>query len=341
MKTYKKYLIGGGVAVLLVALYVSHFYAARHAERELDRTLRNWVAESNPSAGIQFSGVEIRPFSGTLAIHDLNIFTDRHLQRSSLMRFRLGYPMFLRMYLGDASEALDRQLSLRGHLENVSWLDRYRLREVKFDTLELDYTGNPADLLRNALRGSPFAVRQELQARGRGFAWSEPYMDWGSVRSDSLRLRRIIPPGSSSLWPSGELELELQDMVWRMPNRFINTYSFFLRGFDYTGRTIPLQSFHARVAYGEQTGTLELREMRLLNEHVQMGLSGELELREPVDSTSLEGLRLVMSDFSPRFRNVLEGMNRLLGLNLPAGEDSFSLPLRGTLGSPSLPARGN
>ncbi|MDZ7771416.1 MAG: hypothetical protein U5K31_01540 [Balneolaceae bacterium] len=341
MKRYWKYLLAAGAVILLAALYLSHFYAAREAERELDRTLRNWVADSNPDAGIQFSGVEIHPFSGTLDIHDLHIFTDRHLQRGALMRFRLGYPMFLRMYFGDPSTVLDRQLSLRAHLENISWLDRYRLREVSFDTLELDYRGNPADLLRNILRDSPLAATQELLARGRGFGWSEPYMDWGSVRADSLRLRRDIPVGSSSLWSAGDLELELNDLTWRMPDRFISTYSFFLRGFDYTGQTMPLQSFHGRMSYAEDSGRLNLRQMRLRSEHVRMELSGEMELREPAGSTSLEGLRLLLSDFSPRFRNVLEGMNRLLRLNLSTGEDSVWVPLGGTLGSPSLPTRQN
>lgn len=332
----KKTIIFAAAVLILASLYFFHFEAARQAEIEVDRTLRGMVSPSDPSAGMQFSGVEIAPFGGTLTLYDVNLFTERHLYRGGTLRFDIGYFNFLRLYFGDPSDLLDNRIAAGSRLEEVTWLDRYRLREVRFDTLRLRYSGNPRALLRHALLDSALATGQSIDAEGRGFSYTDPMLAWGAMRADTLRLRQRLPaeePGGESTRMS---EVELRNLTWETPSWFRDKYGFFIRGFEYPAEAIPLKRLRATLEYHRGERLLQFRNTRLETEHFRMGLRGQMRLADPPGRSPLDSLSLILSGYSQRFRNVLTGLNRLFELGLPAEADSLSLPLGGTLDSPAL-----
>lgn len=332
----KKIIAIAAAALILAALYFFHFEAASQAELEVDRALRGMVSPSEPSAGMQFSGVEIAPFAGTLTLYDVNLFTERHLYRGGTLRFEIGYLNFLRLYFGDPSDLLDNRITAGSRLEEVSWMDRYRLREVSFDTLRLRYSGNPRALLHHMLLDSALAAGQSLDAEGRGFAYTDPMLAWGSLRADTLRLRQSLPaadPGGESPRMS---EVEMKRLTWQTPAWFRDKFGFFIRGFEYPAEAIPLERLRATLEYHRGQRLLRFRNTRLETEHFRMGLRGEMRLADPPGNSPLDSLSVSLSSYSQRFRNVLTGLNRLFELGLPAEGDSLSLPLGGTLDSPAL-----
>lgn len=337
----KKTIIFAAALLILASLYFFHFEAARQAEIEVDRELRSMVSPSDASAGMQFSGVDIAPFAGTLTLYDVNLFTERHLYRGGTLRFEIGYLNFLRLYFGDPSDLLNNRITAGSRLEEVSWLDRYRLREVSFDTLRLRYSGNPRALLRHTLLDSALAAGQSIDAEGRGFALSDPMLAWGSLRADTLRLRQQLPGGN----PGGEAprmtEVELRSLSWQTPAWFRDKYGFFIRGFEYPAEAIPLKRLRATLEYHRDERLLRFRNTRLETEHFRMGLRGEMRIAEAPGDSPLDSLSVNLSGYSQRFRNVLTGLNRLFELGLPAEADSLSMPLGGTLDNPALgrPAR--
>lgn len=329
-------LIAAALLLVLIGIILYHYEAADQAEREVDRALREMVSGRETAAGIQFSDVEIAPFSGTLTIYDLDLFTERHLYRGRPLRLELGYLNFLRIYLGNPSDVLDQRLSADGRAVDVTWMDRYRLREIRFDTLELHYDGNPRALMRHLLLDSALTVPQSLEGNGRGFSFTDEMLAWGSLRADTLRMRQELSAGNGRTTGVTTTDVELRGLSWGVSRGLREQYGILLRGFDYPGGEIPLKSARAAFEYDPGDRLLHFRETRLVTEHFRLGLNGELILEEPLGGTSLDGLTVTVSDYSDRFRNMLGGLNRLFQLDLPSDSDSLALPLGGTLENPVL-----
>src|SRR5699024_11627464 len=100
----KKYLLF--IFLFLVALVIGyHFYAASQAEKQITQLIKQQTAQRG-DISVQYSDIEVTPFTGKFVISDLTIIFGNHIERTKEITVDLAYWDVLNFYLGGTEYAL-------------------------------------------------------------------------------------------------------------------------------------------------------------------------------------------------------------------------------------------
>ncbi|MFH5833261.1 hypothetical protein [Halalkalibaculum sp. DA384] len=325
-----------GVLLLVLGLLAYHFYAARNAEQTIDETIREIASKSTPKLTVDFSAIEVSPFSGDIHFSNINIIQDRNIQRATSARFNLAYTDFLKFMVWGTESGLKQVEHGVLELADISYTDRETFLEVKMDSLTIDYSGNLWNLILQALTNRPAQLQHNIKAQGRQFSFHQPEEGIGSVQADSLFADAYFgKPGNET--DSLQNRIELSGITWSPVPPFREKYQFFIRGFGFQPEAIPLAGASLTYQYTLEDHLFFISEMRLDSELFTLTLNGHF-LLDPAQfrQSTLRDATLRIHDTSPRFQTFLQQLQQITSLKLPDNGTDLQLRLNGPLAKPDI-----
>lgn len=333
MKQKKKYYIIG-IILLVGAVIGYHYLAAWQAEQQIGKGISEQV-KKRKGLSVRYSSLDIAPFAGTVSFRDLTVMLGDHIERAKEVELDIGYLDFLNIYLGGLQYGLDHLNQAKITSLGPSYLNKEDLEEIKFDTLEIIYSGNALDGLRSAVNGTPFHHSQKVEARSAGLTLSLPQTPLHKVKAQTFSYTGRIKPNESYFWTQGTHRFSMDSLQWTPAKSFQNTYSFFIKGFGYPTDAIPFSHARLRSEPASQANTLKVT-ASVRSELALFSGSGFLQLRTPLETSRFRGAQLSLTDFSQSFSNILQNIEQLFSINLPRQNESIRLQLKGTLSKPAI-----
>ncbi|MDX1617384.1 MAG: hypothetical protein R3224_01260 [Balneolaceae bacterium] len=334
----KKWFSYGFLALvgLAAALFAYHFYAAADAGQKLDESIQQVSQEANLNLTINYSSIEVSPFSGDVVFSDVNIIRDQDIQRAKTARFDLAYSEFVNITLWGTEYGLREIEQGILQLSDLSYTNRSSLIEVKLDSLHIDYRGNLWNLIVLGITRASAVTGHHIDAIGTRFSFSQPSSDIGAIRADTLTWRTHFgrpaePP--DSLYSTAALS----GITWTPPKAFQDKYSFFIQGFGYRPDTIPMERATARYRLHPSGDSLSIDRLTLYTDLFNTTAKGMIAVDgQSPGQSRLNNLVIRLEELSPRFRNFLGQLKKLTGLPLPHTDDSIVLSLDGSVDRPRI-----
>ncbi|HEX6983242.1 MAG TPA: hypothetical protein VF181_10820 [Balneolaceae bacterium] len=323
-----------GLILLLVALLGYHFFAASEAERQIDKTIQEQTAKSD-SISVQYSSVEVAPFSGKISFSDLTVIFKDHIQRAQQLIFDIGYIDFLNIYFGGLAYGLDHLDQANITLRQPSYLNQQSLYEVKMDTLQILYQGNALDAILAMAKDTALAIDHSVKAHSSRLTLRFPETLISGIVARNFSYSGMISEGKNSYWKGAIHQFSTDSLIWRPSESFQNTYRFFIQGFGYQSDAIPFQSLRFYSEPVSQKDTLHVK-TRLQSELAQFLAKGFINLNKPIGSSELNNMEIKISELSTAFERVLQNVEQLLSISLPSDSTGIVLEVTGTLGNPRL-----
>lgn len=333
MNKKKKYYIIG-IILLAGAIVGYHYLAAWQAAQQIDKGISEQV-KKRKNLSVQYSSIDIAPFAATVSFRDLTVIVGEHMERARDLKLDIGYLDFLNIYLGGLQYGLDHLTQARITTLGPSYLNKKELEEIKFDTLEIIYSGNALDGLQSAVNGIPFQHSQKVEARSAGLTISLPQTPLHKIKAQSFSYTGHIGANETNFWTRGTHRVSMDSLQWTPSKSFQNSYSFFIKGFGYSTDAIPFKYARLRSEPASQPNTLKIA-ASVSSELALFSGSGFLQLHTPVEASRFRDTQLTLTDLSQSFSNVLKNIERLFSFNLPRQNESISLQLKGTLSKPAI-----
>lgn len=333
MKNIKYYFIG--VLVLVIAIIGYHFLAASQAEQQIDEAIREQTAKTN-TISIQYSEIDIVPFSADITISDLNIIFGNHIERAQQLKIDLSYLDFLNIYFGGAEYGLDHLDKATITALSPSYTNKAELQEVKSDSLTITYQGNALDGIQSAVNGNPFSADQSIEIQGSNITFSVPKTFLSTVKAQELNYSGSISKAQTNFWKEGNHHIRLDSLLWTPSESFQNKYSFFIKGFGYPTDAIPFQSAELRTKPVSQSDDTLAINSTLKSELALLTSQGNIILKQPLENSEFHDMQILLSDFSERFGNVLNNIEQLLSITLPKSEEGITIQLQGSIDNPKV-----
>jgi len=330
----KKYFLIG-ILTLVLAIIGYHFWAASQAEKQIDKTIQE-QAEQTKTISVQYSGIDIDPFSADITFNNLNIILGNHIERAQKLKIDLGYLDFLNIYIGGAEYGLDHLDKAMIIALSPSYTNKVELQEIKSDSLTIAYEGNALDGVQSAVNGTAFGKDQSLEIQGSNIIFSVPRTLLSKVTAQNLNYSGTISRTEENFWKAGTHYIRLDSLFWTPSEPFQNKYSFFIKGFGYPADAIPFQSVELRTKTISQTDdTLEI-ESSLKSELALLTGQGKIILKQPLQHSEFLNMNIALSDFSERFANVLNNIEQLLSISLPKSKNGVTIQLQGSIDNPKI-----
>lgn len=331
----KKYYLLGFI-LLLIAIFGYHFFAASQAEQQIGEAIQE-QSETNDSLSVQYSQIDVAPFSATVSIQDLTVIFGDHIERAQHLQLDMSYLDFLNIYIRGLDYGLEQLDQAVVTAIQPSYVNRSGREEVKLDTLNIQYTGNALDGLQSAVNGTSFGRSQTIEAQSSGLRISLPQSTLSRISADQFRYSGSISEGAQSFWKNGNHQFAMDSLMWTPSQSFQNTYSFFIKGFGYESDQIPVESLQLHSENTSQSLSDMLKiESSIRSELALVTASGFIRLQNPLGRSNYHDMTVRISDFSNSFSNVLNNIQRLLSIELPQTDGSITLQVEGTLSNPSL-----
>lgn len=332
--TSKKYVLIGILGVAL-AIFGYHFLAASQAERQIDEAIQEQTRKT-AAISVQYSAIDIAPFSADITISDLNIILGDHIERAQMLKLDLSYLDFLNIYVGGAEYGLRHLDEAVITAVSPSYTNKAALQEIKSDSLTIAYKGNALDGIQSAVEGTAFGANQSIKIQGRNVTFSIPHTLLSKIRAQSLNYSGTISKAQSNFWKEGTHNIHLDSLLWTPSESFQNKYSFFIKGFGYPADAIPFQSAELRTRPVSQADdTLEI-ESSLKSELALLTGRGKVILKQPLQNSEFHNMNIALSDFSEQFTNVLNNIEQLLSISLPKSKNGVTIQLQGSIGNPKI-----
>lgn len=329
----KKYFLIGFI-VLFVALFGYHLYAASEAERQIDKTIQEQTAALAPIS-VQYSAIDIAPFSGNISFADLTVIVHDHIQRAQKLSIDVGYIDFLNFYFGGPQYGLENINKALLTLHEPSYLGKKTLSEIKMDTLHIVYKGNLLDGLLALINNTAFASPQSVQAKSSALTVRLPETLFSKATAENVRYSGSVSADKNSFWKDGTHHFTTDSLFWSPSQTFQNKYQFFIRGFGYPVNNIPFQSLMVQFEPISAQDTLRLQ-AKLQSELALLSVDGFVDLNKPTETSEWENTEIRISDLSLPFKRVLQNVEQLLSISLPHDSTGISLQVYGTLGDPRV-----
>lgn len=320
--------------MLIAAVIGYHFFAAAQAESQIDEAIQEH-ADKNDSISVQYSSLDIAPFSGTVSISDLTIIFDNHIERANHLQLDISYWDFLTIYFGGLNYGLDHLSKATFTAINPTYVNKRGLQEIKSDTLTLTYRGNALDGLQSAVQGTPFSSSQSIEAFSSTVTIALPKTTFRNIKAESLQYTGTISPKKVHFWKEGNHQFRMDSITWTPSESFQDSYRFFIKGFGYPPDALPFQSAHLHTKPNSQPDIIKV-ESSLKSELALFSSSGYVKIKTPVKNSELQDMRLRITDFSDSFSNVLNNIERFLSISIPESNNGISLQLDGTLSNPTI-----
>jgi len=329
----KKYFLAG-ILLVMAGLIAYHYIAANQAEQQISEAVRKQVEQSMGKLSVQYSEIDIAPFSGNISLRDVTVIENRTIRRSSLSLFDLSYWDFLNIYFRGLRFGMDRVTETRIILIQASQINRETLTELKFDTLRIDYKGNMWNGLSKLYADSSLSGNHRLSFNSSGFRFAKPGSGIGSFKSGRANADlHFSEKPTNTVLPNGKGTLSLINTTWTPPSTFQEKYSFFIKGFGFQPDSIPVQKADFTWQMEPPNIGLNLKGT-METELAAISLSGSAILEEELSNTGLRNFTITVTDFSEQFAGVLDNMEKLFNIRLPRKEEALTFQLGGTLSKP-------
>ncbi len=325
-----------GFILIVLGLFAYHFYAANSAEQMLDETIQKTSQKAASNLTIDYSSIDINPFTGDILFSDINIIRDQAIQRATSAHFDLSYSDFLNFMLWGTESGLKQVNSGILNLRDISYTDRQTFMEIKVDSLRVDYSGNLWNLIVLGVTNRPPQIQHNWQAFGTRFRFYYPESGVGDISADTLQARSFF--GKPEV-PSDSLshKFELSGITWTPPASVQEKYQFFIKGFGYPTDEIPLKRASFRYQPTQTRNLYSIEEITLQSELFTTTLQGYLRLNEnEISQSSLQNMTVRIHDISKRFRNFLQQLGKLVGLSVSFEEQQIQAQLNGPLAKPDV-----
>lgn len=331
-KKRKYYLIGFLLLCIFIIGY--HFFAASQAEQQIDEALQEQSAQ-NDFLSVQYSEIDIAPFSAAVSIRDLNIIFGDHIERSQYLQLDMSYLDFLNIYIGGLPYGLKRLDKADIQAIQPSYINRGRFEELKMDTLNISYTGNALDGLQSAINGTPFSSSQSIEARSSNLRIVLPKTPVAKLTAETFIYSGSITDDQQSFWTDGQHQFALDSLIWTPSQSMQQTYSFIIKGFGYDTDAIPFESVELHSQAGTKNDMLQV-ESSIRSELALLSGSGFIKMNSPLENSELQDMTIRITDFSESFSNVIHNAERLFSISLPKSDEGITLHIRGTFSNPSI-----
>jgi hypothetical protein len=319
--------------VVILAVFVGyHFYAAAQAEQKINTLIEEQTATAG-SVSVQYSALDVTPFSGKVQFQDVTIIFGNHIERAKELTVDLSYLDVLGIYIGGMEFGLRHMNSADAFLLNPSYVNKSSLGEIAADSLKLQFNGQALDGIRAAIVDTAFSENQELRVNGTGLRFQLPQSFVTNFKAQTFDYTGSIPAGENSFGEEGTHNLVMDSLTVAPAASFQDSYGFFIKGFGYATDAIPFQSASVSSTPQPQPGVLEITS-QLKSELALTSVEGMLTLREPLGASPIEQATITVSDFSPSFQKVLANIEKLFSISLPRNDDEIYIRLKGTLGNP-------
>lgn len=323
--------------VLLAGLFAYHFIAANQAEAEIDRAIQAEADSSATRFSVQYSSIDVSPFSGDIEFADVTLIQGSNIERADRVHIDLSYADFLSIYFSGVKEGLDRLGDGTIHFRNVSHLNRESMQELSLAEAEVRYQGNLLDGMQRLLFSDPLDHRHQIDIHAQQVRYTKPNSVVGSFRSDSAALSLAFAAGDGS--PSQvQNRLELSSITWTPPARVQKKYGFFIQGFGYELNAIPVERLGLLV-HPAGPRQLQVTEGTVETELCVVRFEGAVRTEAGWTTPRLAPLRVEVTDLSPELQNVLNNVEQLLGITLPKQQNQISFRLVGPLTNPRITHR--
>ena len=332
MKNKKYYLIG--VLVFLIAIVGYHYIASSQAEQQIDEALQEYDRQHD-TISINYSLIDITPFSADVTINNLTIIFGNHIERANQINIDLGYWDFLNIYFGGAEYGLKKLENAVITAATPSYINRVARQEIKSDSLTIIYRGNVLDGLRNAINKTTFQYHHTLNIASKNTTISLPNTLLKKITADQLHYEGIISDSNTNFWTEGNHTIRLDSLIWTPSPAFQDRYSFFIKGFGYNSDAIPFEFAELNSRPSTTGDTLSIN-TDLKSELALFSVDGSIKRVQPFVDSQLYNTQLSLSQFSERFGNMLTNIERLLNISLPNENGTITIDLTGTVSNPRI-----
>jgi len=333
MKLKKKYYFIG-IFALLCLIIAYHFYAAYQAEQQIDTAIQEQTSKTN-NVSVQYSSIDVAPFSGNVSMSDLTLILGDHIERAQQLQFKASYLDFLNIYIGGIQYGLDHLNRVQITLTRPSYVNQSGREEIKADTLHISYQGNALNGLRSAINGTPFASSQEIDAQSSGLILQFPNTTFFKLTAKKFNYSGTILSGKQNYWTDGSHQFAMDSLTWTPSESFQNTYSFFIKGFGYDTDAIPFKSAHLNYEPGSQPLNIHV-ESAIKSELALISGSGSIQLKRPYRQSHLQDMTISITEFSKKFSQVINNIDKMLSISLNPDKQGITLKLTGTISNPRL-----
>jgi hypothetical protein len=331
-KRKKYYLIG---FILLTGVIIGyHFLAASQAEDQIDNAIQQ-QSEETETISVQYSSIDVSPFSATVTIRDLTLILGNHIERAQHLQLNMSYIDFLNIYFGGLSYGLEHLNRADIQLIKPSYVNKMGLQEIKLDTLNITYSGNALDGLHSSINGTPFGSDQSIEAQSNGLTISLPQTTVSTIKAESFQYSGAISSGNQNFWTNGSHQFRMDSLTWTPSKSFQDKYSFFIKGFGYPTNAIPFTYVQLHTSATEDPDLLKI-ESSIKSELALLTGSGFLKLSTPLTSSAFQKTNISLTNYSNSFRTVLNNIEHLLSINLPQKEEGVSLQITGPVSNPAI-----
>lgn len=322
------------IVLILVAITGYHFYAAAQAEEQIQFLIEEQASKAG-SISVQYSSLDVTPFTSKVQFRDVTIVFGNHIERAKELTVDLAYLDVLGIYIRGTEYGLEHLHSAYALLVKPSYVNKSNLRQISADSLHLRFNGQALDGIRAAIVDTAFSKNQQLQIDGTGLSLQLPQTSVPRFRAQTFNYTGSISAGKNSFWEEGSHEVTMDSLAITPAESFQNNYGFFLQGFGYATDSVPFRSASFSSAPQPQPGVLQITS-DLKSELALVSAKGEVTLHQPLGTSSLDQTTITISEFSPSFKKVLENIEKLLSISLPRQNDGIVIQVGGTLSNPMI-----
>lgn len=321
--------------VILAGLYSYHFLAAEKAERQIDEAIQEQLEQRDDSLSIQYSKIDISPFSANVSFKDLTIISAKHINRSKELTFDLEYTDFLSLYFRGSEKGLQNLAHAKILLVSASYIDRAKFREIKSDSLKIDYYGNVLGGITSLINKTPFTTDQKVEISGSNVTISIPQSPVMRLNAQTLNYSLGIDKEKNNLLTQSRHNLRLDSLNWTPSKSFQDMYGFFIKGFGYPTNAIPFEYAELNIEPADSLDTIRIS-ASLRSNLALLKSDGKLSLKDPILYSSFVETTLTLSDFSKSFSNFLQNVQQLIPGSVSESEKEIIFQLQGSLAEPYI-----
>lgn len=336
MRLSRKKVYLAGFLLLIAAVIAFHFFAAEQAEADLDKAIREQAAKIDSTISVQYSSIEVSPFSGDVSVTDLIIIHHNNIERSSKISLDLSYGDFLNIYFWGAEYGLSRITEAYLAIQNASYLDRAEMHELKFREARIRYSGNMLEALRSFMANGRISLDHEIVLSGKDIRYAKPEPSIGVFSADSLYLVNRVSASEGPAASSYDT-LSLHTVVWNPPSSFQDAYGFIIRGFGLQPDSLGAESalFSYRLSVDEKKITLS--EGTVNTDLGKIKLHGNIIWPPSAGEPVLSPLHVSATNLTLEVGRVINNLERLLNRRLPRNENGDpAVRLQGPVTQPTF-----
>jgi|AntRauTorckE6833_2_1112554.scaffolds.fasta_scaffold01105_3 hypothetical protein len=322
------------LALILIGLFAYHFIAANQAERNMDEAIQMQADALGNALSVQYSSIDISPFSGNINFSDGTIVRQSNIERFKNAEIDLDYVDFLKITFKGLKDGLRTIEEGTIRVQKASHLNRETLQEISSSEMNILYTGNLWDGLQYLAAGHLLDYNHKINITGTDIRYNKPQSTIGTFESDSAAFRYAFRAASPEQ-QSKNNNIRFDEIVWTPPAEFQKKYAFFIKGFGYPLDAIPVTNMG--VSFSSLSNPrINIDSGQLETDLFTLQAEGLLVKRSSWAQTQLSPLTVTLTNASDEFKNVLSNIQQLLNLPIPNQNDAITFTLKGPLNNPQL-----